>query len=115
MGAVTVLGCACRPHITPTPLAPLAGENPNPKPTDLPKDVVPYALRHSSIVRQLRAGLPVRLVAALHDTSSAIIERHYAAAIVDALDDVAAGAVIPLVSDERESKVVRPTRWAGTT
>ncbi|TIT52064.1 MAG: hypothetical protein E5W72_10045, partial [Mesorhizobium sp.] len=49
----------------------------------LPSDVVPYALRHSSIVRQLRAGLPVRLVAALHDTSTAMIERHYASAIVD--------------------------------
>ena len=34
-------------------------------------DIVPYALRHSSIVRQLRAGLPVRCAAALHDTSAA--------------------------------------------
>jgi integrase len=65
---------------------------------ELPADVVPYALRHSSIVRGLRAGLPIRLVAALHDTSSAMIERHYAAYIVDALDEVAARAVVPLVS-----------------
>jgi integrase len=57
---------------------------------------VPYALRHSSIVRGLRAGLPVRLVAALHDTSSAMIERHYAAFIVDAMDELAARAVVPL-------------------
>jgi integrase len=63
----------------------------------LPADVVPYALRHSSIVRGLRAGLPVRLVAALHDTSSAMIEKHYAAYIVDALDELAARAVVPLV------------------
>jgi integrase len=62
----------------------------------LPADTVPYALRHSSIVRQLRAGLPVRLVAALHDTSARMIELHYSAAIVDALDELSAGAVIPL-------------------
>ena len=59
---------------------------------------IPYALRHSSIVRGLRAGLPVRLVAALHDTSSAMIERHYAAYIVDAMDELAARAVVPLTS-----------------
>ncbi|UGX86180.1 tyrosine-type recombinase/integrase [Phyllobacterium meliloti] len=63
------------------------------------KDVVPYSLRHSSIVRQLRKGLPVRLVAALHDTSTAMIESHYSAAIVDALDGLAAGAVIPLMNN----------------
>lgn len=60
---------------------------------------VPYALRHSSIVRGLRAGLPVRLVAALHDTSSAMIERHYAAFIVDAMDELAARAVVPLTTE----------------
>ncbi len=59
---------------------------------------VPYALRHSSIVRGLRAGLPVRLVAALHDTSSTMIERHYAAFIVDAMDELAARAVVPLTT-----------------
>lgn len=73
----------------------------------LPRDVVPYALRHSSIVRQLRMGLPVRLVAALHDTSTKMIEAHYAAAIVDALDDLAAGAVIPLVNQASDENVVR--------
>jgi integrase len=64
---------------------------------ELPAAIVPYALRHSSIVRQLRKGLPVQLVAKAHDTSAAIIERHYASAIVDALDALAAEAVIPLV------------------
>ncbi|ODT22162.1 MAG: hypothetical protein ABS35_15515 [Kaistia sp. SCN 65-12] len=63
----------------------------------LPADVVPYALRHSSIVRQLRNGLPVRLVAALHDTSTRMIESHYSAAIIDALDELSAGAVVPLM------------------
>jgi hypothetical protein len=65
----------------------------------LPTGTVPYALRHSSIVRGLRAGLPIRLVAALHDTSSAMIERHYAAFIVDAMDELAARAVIPLTTE----------------
>ena len=48
-----------------------------------------YALRHSSIVRGLRAGLPVRLVAALHDTSTEMIEAHYSAHILDATEDLA--------------------------
>lgn len=63
---------------------------------ELPADIVPYSLRHSSIVRGLGAGLPVRLVAALHDTSSAMIERHYSAYIVDAMDELAAKAVMSL-------------------
>jgi len=62
----------------------------------LSASVVPYSLRHSSIVRGLRAGFPVRYVASMHDTSSAMIEAHYAAYIVDAMDAVAARLVIPL-------------------
>jgi integrase len=64
----------------------------------LGKSIVPYALRHSSIVRGLRAGLPVRLVAALHDTSTIMIERHYSAFIVDPMDELAAKAIVPLTS-----------------
>jgi integrase len=64
----------------------------------LAQGTIPYALRHSSIVRGLRAGLPVRLVAALHDTSSAMIEAHYSAFIVDAMDELAARAVVPLTT-----------------
>lgn len=59
--------------------------------------VIPYALRHSSIVRQIRANLPIRLVAALHDTSVLMIERHYARWIAESLDELAARAVIPLL------------------
>lgn len=65
---------------------------------ELPRDFVPYALRHSSIVRGLRANLPVRLVAALHDTSTAMIEAHYSAFIVTALDELAALAAVSLVT-----------------
>ncbi len=60
-------------------------------------DVIPYALRHSSVVRGLRANLPIRLVAALHDTSVAMIERHYGRYIADGLNELAAKSVVPLV------------------
>lgn len=63
------------------------------------KNVIPYALRHSSIVRAIRAGLPIRLVAAMHDTSVVMIERHYSRWIVDGLEELAARAVIPLIAD----------------
>jgi integrase len=44
----------------------------------LDEEVTPYALRHSSIVRWLlKSGGSVRLVAAAHDTSVAMIEKHY--------------------------------------
>jgi integrase len=66
-----------------------------------------YALRHSSIVRQLLAGTPIRLVAVAHDTSVAMIEKTYSRHIADVSDvplrramlDVSAPAdanVIPL-------------------
>jgi hypothetical protein len=64
--------------------------------TNVPTDTVMYALRHSSIVRGLRAGLPVRLVAALHDTSVVMIEKHYSAYIVDATEELARRVVMPL-------------------
>ncbi|MBZ9654684.1 tyrosine-type recombinase/integrase [Phyllobacterium lublinensis] len=71
----------------------------------LETSIVPYAFRHSSIVRMLRQHLPVSLVAELHDTSVATIEKHYAAEISDALDDMVALAALPLTSEP--SKVER--------
>ena len=62
----------------------------------LPNSTVPYALRHRSICRMLRQGLPVRLVAAVHDSSREMLERHYSGAIATLLEGVVAGAVIPL-------------------
>jgi hypothetical protein len=56
---------------------------------EVPAETIMYALRHSSIVRGLRAGLPIRLVASLHDTSSEMIEKHYSAFIVDMTEDLA--------------------------
>lgn len=59
-------------------------------------NVIPYALRHTSIVRGI-AKLPIRLVAAMHDTSVGMIEAHYSRWIVDGLEEMARAAVVPLV------------------
>jgi integrase len=63
----------------------------------LPKGTIPYAFRHSSIVRGLRAGLPTQMVAKLHDTSSTMIERYYGRFISDALHELARAALVPLM------------------
>ena len=65
----------------------------------VPEDTIMYALRHSSIVRGLMANLPVRLVAALHDTSVAMIEKHYSAFIVDMADELARRHAISFIGE----------------
>jgi integrase len=62
----------------------------------VPPEVVAYSLRHSSITRALKAGLPAQLVAKLHNTSSSMIERFYGRYIHDALDGLARAALVPL-------------------
>jgi integrase len=69
-----------------------------------------YALRHTSITRGLLAGVPLRILAAAHDTSTSQIEKTYSKFIADHSDAVtraamfdpaapaAAGNVIPLSS-----------------
>ncbi|MET2825823.1 integrase [Mesorhizobium shangrilense] len=59
--------------------------------------VIAYALRHSSIVRGIRQNLPIRLVAAAHDTSVAMIEKHYAKWITSGLEEMARAAIVPLM------------------
>lgn len=54
----------------------------------LDEEVTPYALRHSSIVRQLLKGVPTRIVAAAHDTSVVIIEATYSRYIIGDPSDV---------------------------
>jgi integrase len=51
-----------------------------------PDVVTIYALRHSSIARQLLAGVPTRVVAAHHDTSVVMLERTYSKNIGDQAD-----------------------------
>jgi integrase len=70
----------------------------------LPK-VIPYALRHTSITRALLRGVPVRVVADLHDTSVPMIERNYAACIASYGDAMVRAAQITL-TDEPADKVV---------
>jgi site-specific recombinase XerD len=64
-----------------------------------------YALRHSSIVRMLLAGTPIRVVGVHHDTSTQMIERNYSRYIGDHTDvmvrrtliDINAPTVVSLV------------------
>jgi integrase len=62
---------------------------------DNPK-LTPYCLRHSSIVRALLAGVPVRVVASSHDTSVAMIEKHYSDHISDHSDTIVRKAMLDL-------------------
>jgi integrase len=71
----------------------------------LPK-VVPYSLRHTSIVRMLSRNLPARLTADAHDTSVAMLERNYAKYIADYSDTVLRAAQIELAPELDTPKVV---------
>lgn len=62
----------------------------------LSSGTVMYALRHSSIVRMLLKNVPVRVVAAQHDTSIEMIERHYAAYITDMSEGLARTALMTI-------------------
>jgi integrase len=76
-----------------------------------PERVSSYALRHSHITAQLLKGLPVQLVAKLHDTSASQIERHYAATIASHTDELVRGAMIEF---DRPDGVVVPLHGART-
>jgi integrase len=59
-----------------------------------PNIVTLYALRHSSIVRALLAGVPIRIVAASHDTSVGQIESNYSKFISEHSDDLSRRALL---------------------
>ena len=59
-----------------------------------PTEVTIYALRHSSIVRDLLPNLPVRIVATKHDTSIPMIERNYSKYIADYADVLSRSAML---------------------
>jgi len=59
-----------------------------------PAEVTMYCLRHSSIVRMLLRNVPIRLVASLHNTSVAMIEKHYSKYITEHSDDVLRQALL---------------------
>jgi integrase len=70
--------------------------------------VTPYALRHSSIVRQLQRNVPIRLVASLHDTSVAIIEANYSAHIAHHADELVRGALLDAAQPAAANVVTLP-------
>jgi len=72
----------------------------------LPEGTSSYSFRHSSIVRALRDGLPAQLVARLHDTSLAMIERNYTRFIAHALEEMARKVIVPMVEQDRGDNVV---------
>ncbi|HLO75473.1 MAG TPA: hypothetical protein VK196_03345 [Magnetospirillum sp.] len=73
------------------------------------EDITLYALRHSSIVRQILRGVPLRVVAALHDTSVAMIERNYSRYIAGQADAIARAA-LPSFAVTQAPPAVAPSR-----
>jgi hypothetical protein len=59
-----------------------------------PQIITAYSLRHSSIVRALLCSVPARVVAATHDTSVKMIEKHYSRYITEYSDDHARAALL---------------------
>jgi hypothetical protein len=74
-----------------------------------PDVVTPYALRHSNVVRMIRAGTPIRIVASLHDSSIVMVEKAYSKHIVEHSDDIVRPALLSLETS-RSDKVVALTK-----
>jgi len=72
----------------------------------LPKGTTIYSLRHSSIARALLRGAPIKVVADWHDTSTAIIERHYGRFIVHHADDLIRAALIDTSPPSQPAKII---------
>jgi integrase len=72
-----------------------------------PAQVTIYALRHSNIVRQLLAGVPIRVVAAAHDTSVSMIEKTYSKHIGDHADALMRPALLDLGAPIAAANVVQ--------
>jgi hypothetical protein len=73
-------------------------------------DVTPYALRHSSIVRQLLKHVPARVVAAHHDTSVAMIEKHYSRHILNPTDALTRATLLDFEAAVPADNVVQLAR-----
>jgi hypothetical protein len=59
-----------------------------------PDVVTMYSLRHSSIVRALLLNIPIRVIAATHDTSVAMIEANYSRHIAEHSDELSRRALL---------------------
>jgi integrase len=64
-----------------------------------------YSLRHSSIVRALLAGVPIRIVASGHDTSVGQIEATYSSHITDFADSVSRRGLLEIAPPKRGTVV----------
>ena len=64
-----------------------------------------YALRHTSIVRAILANVPLRVIAANHDTSVVMIERNYSAFITDHSDAISRAALLDTAEPVAENVV----------
>jgi hypothetical protein len=72
----------------------------------LPEGTTIYALRHSSIARALLRSTPIKIVADWHDTSTAIIERHYGRFIKHHADDLIRAALLDTTPTSPPANVV---------
>jgi hypothetical protein len=79
----------------------------------VPAEVTFYALRHTSSARAILANVPLRVIAAIHDTRVVMIERNNSAFITDHSDAVARAALLDVVGPEGENVVPMPQRTAS--
>jgi integrase len=70
-------------------------------------EVVPYSLRHSSIVRQLLGGIPARITAAYHDTSIEMLEKTYSRYIIgDPTDAMTRRTLLDFTTPSQPANVI---------
>ncbi len=72
--------------------------------------LTPYVLRHSSIIRQIRNNVPLRLNAFHHDTSTFEIERTYGRYLNDATHDLTRKGLLADAEAPKLDNVVKLTR-----
>lgn len=66
-------------------------------------DLTLYALRHTNIARQILRGVPIRMVAVMHDTSVAMIEKNYSALLADHADSITRAALFDIKVEPAEA------------
>jgi integrase len=76
----------------------------------LDRKITMGALRHSSIVRMLLAGVPARVVASVHDTSVQMLERTYSRFISDHSDALTRRAMLDTAQPPAENVDTLPGR-----
>ncbi|MGY3132008.1 integrase [Bradyrhizobium sp. USDA 4501] len=77
---------------------------------DLDLSLTPYTLRHSSIIRQILASVPVRVIAFNHDTSVQEIERTYGRYLGNAADDLTRRGLLADAEPPKLDNVVKLAR-----